>query len=146
MRDIIIIREANSEEFSEVLNLRWRILRKPWNQPKGSETDDMENASISFIALLNDKIVGTARFHKNTSEEGQIRYLAIDEGFQRQNIGGKLIKYIEWYAMKQSKYIRLNARKTAENFFTRLGYKILEEGPLLYGEIPHFVMMKLLSP
>ena len=115
-------------------------------QPRSSEKDDMEEQSTHFIILIEDKIVATARFHKNSETEGQIRYLAVEEDFRRQGIASKLLYYIEIVAVKLgSKKIILNARKTAQRLFEKVGYKILKEGHLLFGEIPHYVMVKELK-
>jgi N-acetylglutamate synthase-like GNAT family acetyltransferase len=142
--DKLVIREPlNTEEFESMYNLRWKILRKPWNQPKGSEIDDKEGEAYSFIAILKGNIIGTARFHKISDIKGQIRYLAIDESFRNLGIGTSLMKHIESYAKKQGiKTIILNARKTAKAFFDSFDYYIISEGPLLYNEIEHFVMVK----
>ena len=56
---MIIIREPKTkEEFDSYHNLIWKLLRKPWNQPKGSEIDDLEDESFHFIAICKNKIVG----------------------------------------------------------------------------------------
>jgi len=38
---LIILRPLSKEDFELMYNLRWKILRKPWHQPKGSEKDDI---------------------------------------------------------------------------------------------------------
>jgi hypothetical protein len=37
------------EEFEKYYELRWRILRAPWNQPKGSVKDDKEVTAIHVM-------------------------------------------------------------------------------------------------
>jgi N-acetylglutamate synthase-like GNAT family acetyltransferase len=142
----IIIRSPNSDrELEAMYDLRWRVLREPWNQPRDSEKDEMEEESFRFIVILDNKIVATARFHKNNESEGQIRYLAVEEEYRRQGIALKLMYYIEGLAIKlRISSIILNARQTAQDLFKKLEYKILKEGHLLFGEIPHFVMWKKL--
>ena len=46
MNNINIKEPVTEEEFEQYYILRWRILRQPWNQPRGSEKDDKENKSI----------------------------------------------------------------------------------------------------
>ena len=140
---IIIQRPLSKEDYSIMYDLRWRVLRKPWNQPRGSEKDDLENDSYPFIVILNNKIVATARFHKNSEEEGQIRYLAVEKKYRKKRIATKLLQYIEGFAISLGvSSIILNARKTAKELFTKLDYVIIGEGPLLFDEIEHFVMCK----
>jgi hypothetical protein len=58
MEEPLIIRQPLSkEDFDLMYDLRWRVLRKLWNQPRGSEKDDIENESHPFIVTLNNKIV-----------------------------------------------------------------------------------------
>jgi len=146
MDDKLTIRKAASkEEFEELYDLRWKLLRKPWNQPKGSERDEKEDESYSFIAILNNKIIGTARLHKNNEKEGQIRYLAVEKEYQKIGIGKKLMKKIEMHAINLGlESVILNARKTAEKFFKKLGYKVIRKGHTLFNEIEHFLMRKSL--
>ncbi len=141
---ILIIRSPRSKsEYDAMYDLRWRILREPWNQPRGSEKDDMEDKSFLFLVKLDDRLVATARFHKNSESEGQIRYLAVEEEYRRQGIASKLLYYIEGFAIRlRISSIILNARQTAQKLFEKVGYKISKEGHLLFGEIPHFVMYK----
>jgi len=142
---LIIQKAASKEEFEALYDLRWRLLRKPWNQPKGSEKDEREDESYSFIAILDNKIIGTARIHKNNEKEGQIRYLAVEKEYQKMDIGKNLMKKIEMHAINLGlESVILNARKTAENFFEKLGYKVIRKGHTLFNEIEHFVMRKSL--
>ena len=41
------------DELRMAYEVRWEVLRKPWNQPKGSETDDMESTAHTIIATQN---------------------------------------------------------------------------------------------
>ena len=87
MKKLLIIREPETvTECDAMFDLRWKVLRKPWNQPKGSEKDDLEDITTHIIALREKKVVGTARLQKNSLEVGQIRYMAVDPEYQRTGI------------------------------------------------------------
>ncbi len=75
--EIEIRAPKTKKEQEEYYNLRWEILRKPWNQPKGSEKDEYENDAIHIAAFVNGKIIGVGRIHFNSKEEAQIRYMAV---------------------------------------------------------------------
>ncbi|MHA1267255.1 MAG: GNAT family N-acetyltransferase [Candidatus Helarchaeota archaeon] len=141
--NILFIRQPKTqEELTAMYDLRWRILRRPWNQPRGSERDEFEQQAIPFIALLDKKIVGTARFHKINEHVGQIRYLAVEENYQRKGIGSKLLEAIHLTAKNQFfRYLILNARSTAINFFKKHGYSIIGDGPTLFNVIRHKKMI-----
>lgn len=143
---LIIRKPISKEDFEKMYDLRWRMLRKPWNQPRGSEKDNEEAKSYPFIVTINEKIVATARFHKNSEDEGQIRYLVVEKDYRNVRIASILMRYIEGFAISlKMNSIILNARKTVKEFFEKLKYEIVGEGPLLFNKIEHFLMRKILS-
>lgn len=144
MAKILIIRQAKTdEEFELMYDLRWRVLRKSWNRPRGSEKDEEEPISRHFIAIADNKIIGTARYHKINEKVGRIRYLAVDEHYRKRGVGSSLMEAIDLTARGHNlKYLVLSARETAAKFFEKLGYKKMGEGKLLFGEIKHYKMAK----
>ncbi len=143
MNNIKIREPVTKEEFEQYYNLRWRILRHPWNQPFGSERDDKENRSIHIIACINDKIVGCGRGHFNSQTEAQIRFMAVEKEFSGKGIGTQILKALEKkLTEKGAKSIILNARKNAVSFYKKIGYEIVEKSHTLFGEIEHFKMKK----
>ncbi len=44
--EVKICKPLTKEEFKKYYDLRWKVLRKPWKQPKGSEKDEREKESI----------------------------------------------------------------------------------------------------
>ena len=126
--------------------LRWRLLRAPWQQPKGSEQDEWEQSAYHVMAKTDTgETVGVGRIHANTSDEWQIRYMAVDEGYCGQGIGSMILKSLEGYAQLQgAKCITLNARETAVNFYLRHNYRITGDAHTLFGVINHKSMQKIL--
>jgi len=134
------------EEFDKYYDLRWRILRAPWNQPKGSEKDELEGKSIHIIAIIEGEIVGCGRIHFNSIDEAQIRYMAVENELQGRGIGKLILNELEQKALeKGAKKIILNARENAVKFYDKNGYKIVKESHTLFGEIKHFLMRKDIS-
>lgn len=143
MNNINIKEPESKEEFEKYYNLRWRILRKPWNQPVGSEKDDKENQSIHIIACIDEKIVGCGRGHFNSQTEAQIRFMAVEKEFSGKGIGSKILKELEKRLIqKGAESIILNARINALTFYKKLGYEIIEKSHTMFGEIEHFKMVK----
>jgi N-acetylglutamate synthase-like GNAT family acetyltransferase len=142
MKNLPIIREPETmAEREAMFDLRWKVLRKPWNQPKGSEKDEIEDKTIPIIAIYEDKVVGTARLQRNSLEVCQIRYMAIDPEYQRRGIGRQIILVLHQRA-KQLKFkkIVLDAREPSLRFYKKLGYKIVQKSYVLFGEIQHWQM------
>ena len=143
---MIVKSPQTKDEFFRYFDLRWRILRAPWNQPKGSEQDELEKQAIHIIAIDGDKIVGCGRAHFNTEDEAQIRYMAVENEWQGKGVGKLIIDELEKRVLeKGAKKIILHARENVVKFYEKNGYKIIKESHTLFGEIKHFLMEKELS-
>ncbi|MEA2095805.1 MAG: GNAT family N-acetyltransferase [Candidatus Cloacimonadota bacterium] len=144
MRSDIEIRKPDTEsEFLKYYDLRWRTLRKPWNQPEGSEQDEMDNDSIHIMAIIDEKVIGCGRGHFNSTIEAQIRYMAVAESFQGQGVGLRILKALEEELTKNgAKEIILKARENAVSLYEKYGYEIYQEGEILFGKIKHYWMRK----
>jgi len=135
------------EQWRDYYALRWRILRAPWGQPPGSERDDFEDAAWHVMAVAGqDHVVGVGRLHKLADRCAQIRYMAVADDYQGQGIGGLILQALEAKAMAwQIKEIVLNARRSVMKFYSRSGYSETAEGELLFGEIAHVRMQKIIT-
>jgi len=132
-------------EFEKYFELRWRILRKPWNQPKGSEQDSDEDSSYHLMAIENDQVIGVARLQFTNNNSAQLRYMAVDNVHQKKGIGKSIINHLETYAKQHGAHeLFLNARDNALIFYTRLGYEIMGKSYLLFNSIQHYKMSKKL--
>jgi ribosomal protein S18 acetylase RimI-like enzyme len=145
---LIITEPATEKDFELYYDLRWRILRKPWNQPKESEKDNLEDKAIHVMVCNEDRIpIGIGRAHFNSDEEAQIRYMAVEEEWQGEGIGGMILKWLEEKIKeKGAKYIVLNARDIAIDFYEKHGYEIVKEARTLFDVIPHYKMRKDIHP
>lgn len=139
-----ITQPQTPEEFEKYYDLRWRILRKPWNQPKGSEKDNKEEEAIHIMVCEKDRIpVGVGRAHFNSAEEAQVRFMAVEKNMQGKGIGAALLKELEKKSKeKGAKYIILNARDSAIPFYEKYGYKVVKQSHTLFNSVVHFEMKK----
>ena len=143
--EITICEPITKQEFKKYYELRWKILRKPWKQPKGSEKDEREKDAIHIIACIDNKIVGVGRLHFNSEKEAQIRYMAVEEKYRRKGIGSLILKELEKRAKSiGAEYIVLNARENAVQFYKKHGYKTVKRTYTLFGCINHWKMQKRL--
>ena len=134
-------------EYAAYFELRWRLLRAPWNQPRGSEQDAREADSIHVMAITkNAAVAGVGRLHFNSISEAQIRYMAVSTGHQRQGIGSRILADLEERARQLgASVIVLDARETALGFYTRHGYMPTGPGNMLFNSIAHIRMHKRLT-
>ncbi len=144
MKSSIIYRSPISEEdFANYYELRWRILRKPWGQPKGSEINDRDKDAFHILAEEDNKVIGVGCIHEIEEGIGRIRFMGIDDDYQKHGIGKIIVNLLEEYAMNQNwNTVRLWARELAIDFYLKLGYRIIADGELLFGEIQHKIMEK----
>ena len=142
---IIIKLAEDQQEFEQYYNLRWRILRKPWGQPEGSEKDKLEEDSIHIIAKDNDCVIGIARLQFNSDNEAQIRYMAVEPQYEQKGIGKQIVAALEQQAtLNHRNSIMLDAREPAVGFYKKLGYTVSEKSYLLFDCIQHYTMTKKL--
>ena len=143
-----IIEPNSSAEFEQYYNLRYEVLRKPWLQPKGSEKDDGDKSSIHRMIIdeSNGKAVAVGRLQFNTSEEAQIRYMAVSDNYQLKGYGNIIVKTLEDIALNKGiRNIILQARGNALKFYWKNGYEIIEKSYLLFDEIQHWLMVKKIT-
>lgn len=143
-----VIHPVSEEDFKGYYFLRWKILRKPWNQPLGSERNELDDTSYHVMVCEKDRIpLGIGRLHFNNDHEAQIRYMAVEDEYQGQGIGTRIMNALEKLAQdKNAQSIILYARESAVPFYQKIGYDIEEKSYLLFGNIQHYKMKKYLNP
>ena len=145
MNNILFKSPSSSEEFKEYDLFRWEILRKPLGKSIKSLKDEYEDSSYHLIGVIDNKIIACGRLHFNSDNEAQIRYMAIDENFQRKGIGVKIIELLEAEAKKkQINKIVLNARNHVIKFYAKSGYRAVRKYERSDTGIPHTTMEKIL--
>jgi predicted GNAT family N-acyltransferase len=142
-----IIEASTEKELKQYYDLRYEILRKPWNQPRQSTKDEWEDQSIHILMVDdNGDEIACGRLQINSKEEGQIRSMAVKSNMQGKGLGKKIIAWIEARAKElQLKRIILDARENAVKFYESCGYKVVGDSYLLFGIIKHYKMEKELT-
>lgn len=137
----------SAQELQEYYQFRWKMLRQPWEQPLGSEQDDLEQQAIHRMIVIDEKVVAIGRLHKSDQTNGQIRYMAVNDDIQGQGLGKKIVNTLEQVASQLGvTTITLKARESAISFYEKLGYHAQGFSHLLYNKIRHITMTKTLTP
>ena len=139
-----LLEPVSPQDFEKYYQLRWEVLRKPWNQAKGTEKDEAEGTSIHLMAIdETNECVGVSRLQFNSTEEAQIRFMGVRNDQQGKGVGKKLMTYLEAKAKENSrKKIVLQARENAVPFYLSIGYTQTEKTFLLWDLIQHYKMEK----
>lgn len=143
---LVVGQPETKSQFNQYFDLRWRILRAPWQQPRGSEQDELETTSQHVTVRDPDgRLLGVGRLHMNDAHEAQIRYMAAELDCRGQGIGRLLVAELERRGcLCGATEIVLNAREQAVGFYRHLGYRTVGEGPTMFGQIRHIQMKRSL--
>ena len=142
---LTITKPDTSEEWEQYYDLRFKVLREPWGQLKGSEvlTDEDQSDHAMVVDSETKKVVGVARMQINSPTQGQVRCVAVLPQLQGKGVGKLLMNYLEKLAVEKGfQEIVLDARENAVKFYLSIGYENIGESYLLFGVIPHFKMRK----
>ncbi|WP_159817317.1 bifunctional GNAT family N-acetyltransferase/hotdog fold thioesterase [Colwellia sp. 20A7] len=131
-------------EFSQYYHLRWKILRKPWQQVPGSEQDAHEKYGIHRMIIdEQDNVLAVGRLERATEKQGQIRFMAVDDKSQGLGLGQQIVNNLEAQASQLGmSEITLNARENAIKFYQKLGYQLQGYSHTLFADIKHYTMVK----
>ncbi len=136
----------SQEEWDRYYEIRYNELRKPWGQPVGSEKDDKESNAIHYSLYVDDIMAGVLRMDLLAeSNISQLRFMAIEKEFQGKSLGDLLMTHAHTHAKSMGiTEIILHAREKAISFYKRNGYEVIEKSHLLFDDIQHFKMKKLI--
>lgn len=141
--EIEIRSPKTDKEWQEYYDLRYRILREPWNQPRGSERNDGDETGIHLAIIESNKIMAIARLDQSNQFESQVRFVAVEFNLQGIGFGRLIMEACEKVAIgRGDNKMILHAREVALNFYKSLNYKLVEKSHLLFGEIQHYLMEK----
>ncbi len=134
---------STSMEIDGIIDLRYAVLRQPWDKPKVTVTDDLELISINAYIEHNGEVIACGRLQDNGSGLGQIRYMAVHPDYQGKGLGKLIITQLEEEAKKINLVtIELQARENALDFYKNQGYSIKEKSFKLWDIIQHYLMEK----
>ncbi len=134
------------KQIDAIIDLRYDILRKPWNQPKDTATDDLELSSINAFIEQDEDVIACGRLQDNGSGLGQIRYMAVNTKYQGKGLGKLIVAKLEEEAKAIGlKTIELQARENALEFYKSQGYEVKQTSFKLWNIIQHYLMTKELK-
>jgi len=125
---MIAIKSPQSrDDFKAYYDLRYRVLREPGGQPRGTEKDDYEPISKHFMAVdtSTGELVGVVKVFEKEAGIAWISHLAIAPAHQHKGIGKQLLATVEEFSSQQGyKTIGCQARLNTTQYFEAAGYHI----------------------
>ena len=141
---MIEIRTPQTEaEWDAYYDLRYRVLREPLDQPRGSEHNDGDATGVHFALYDDGILMAIARLDQASKEISQVRFVAVEFNSQGKGYGRMIMEETERFSKEQgnTKMI-LHARDYAVDFYQRLNYKIIEKSYKLFDVLQHYLMEK----
>ncbi|GAB57242.1 bifunctional GNAT family N-acetyltransferase/hotdog fold thioesterase [Rheinheimera nanhaiensis] len=134
-----------ADEWQQYYQLRYQVLRAPWQQPPGSERDALEQDAYHLMLITEQgEVAAVGRLHRCDEHSAQVRYMAVAEAYRGSGAGKRLLEALEYEAARWGcSIVQLNARDSAIGFYQRQGYAKGQQAPALFG-IAHLQMHKRL--
>lgn len=141
---IEIRKPITPKEWDDYYNMRYNILRKPLNQPLGSERNDGDLAGQHFALYENKIIRAIARLDKSGEGISQVRFVAVNTESRGKGFGKLIMNALEVHSENggNTKMI-LHARDYAVDFYLKLGYTKIDKSYKLYDVLQHYLMEKI---
>lgn len=101
MSNSLIIRQANKQEYEDMIDLQWKVLFESLGQSKKRVRKrilENQNDAYFFIGLIGSTIEGAARLKKENENQGIVEFLAIKDDSEINRVGPSILNFIEWYA------------------------------------------------
>jgi N-acetylglutamate synthase-like GNAT family acetyltransferase len=136
----------SARQLADYFDLRWRVLRAPWGQPRGSERDEHDDSAEHCVVLdARGHVIGAGRLHVLDGTSAQIRYMAVEPEYRGCGVGRAIASYLEASAHRSgARELYVDARESAAEFYSRMGYEAIGPAHTLFGEIAHVRMKKAL--
>lgn len=135
----------NDAEWEDYFDLRYRVLRKPLNQIKGSEKNEGDETGIHFAYFEDNIIKAIARLDYQENKIAQVRFVAVDTNLQSKGLGKAIMLAVEKRCEEDGiEKIILHARDYAVDFYLKLNYRLIEKSYKLFDVLQHYLMEKIL--
>lgn len=136
-------RQLNTvKEFIDAIRLRVDVFILEQKCPPGWEPDELDKESEQYIALVDGKVVATARLREEPKGAYKIERMVVKKEYRGKGIGEGLTKYIVSEAKKRKPTkIWMEAQAYAKKFYEKCVFKaVSDEYDQWNLGIPHFEM------
>jgi predicted GNAT family N-acyltransferase len=137
VKRIVRVRQVSSRnQLKKAFAIRMRVFVKEQGVPEEIELDEDDKRAIHFLALIADKVVGTARLVMH-SGGAKIGRMAVLKSYRGKGIGRKLLtRAVELATRRRARGIYLHAQVPVIGFYKAAGFRAV--GPVFdEAGIPH---------
>jgi predicted GNAT family N-acyltransferase len=139
-RDEVLVKLVGSrDELRQAFRVREIVYIREQQIDRADEFDEFEPESRHFVALINEKPVGAARW-RFTSEGVKLERFAVLPDFRKRGIASALVSAVIEDIRKHARFngqkLYLNAQLTAMPLYDKFGFKPVGD-QFLECDIPH---------
>ncbi|MDV7758642.1 GNAT family N-acetyltransferase [Liquorilactobacillus mali] len=135
--------DVTSKVYQDALSIRKEVFVSEQGVPEKLEID-AEELATHYVGYVENQAVVTARTIEEDDGAWHIQRVAALNSQRHKGYAKELMKCIEEMAVEEKiPYLTLGAQDQAQNFYSKLGFKVVGEGFLDAG-IPHHKMNKKL--
>lgn len=137
-----IIKIESKSDLQAAFKIREDVFVIEQNVDRDEEYDEFEDSSIHFLALIDNKPVGTARWRVK-GDKVKLERFAVLKNARGSGVGAALVTSVveDVKSHKLEKQMYMHAQVHAVPFYEKLGFK--KQGDLfLECEIEHYTMVK----
>lgn len=136
--------DHGSEEYQQMVLLRYEMLRRPLGLNFAPDELDKEKEDILIGAYEEEELLGCCMLTPVSEDTVRLRQMAVHQKLQGKGIGASLMRFAENLARDRGFCsLIMHARKTAIGFYEKQGYQTKGD-EFLEVTIPHYVMEKIL--
>lgn len=134
--------DHGTEDYRQMVELRYQILRKPLGLGFTEADLAAEKDDILLGCYEDDTLEACCILTKTDEKTVRLRQMAVSSGLQGKGIGRVLMTFAENIARDHGfKRLTMHARKSAVGFYEKNGYKVCS-GEFEEVTIPHYEMEK----
>lgn len=125
---IIKFHSYDHKYYQQNLYLRDAILRRPIGKKISLDDLETEMDNDFYGLIMDDKLLGTLSIYAEQLHVAHLTAFAVDSHFQKQGLGTRLLKFtIADLRHRGFTKIKVNARVSAKEFYTKNGFIVVGE-------------------
>lgn len=143
MKEIKYSNSLNSKVYQDDLAIRKKVFVEEQKVPSSLEVDEMENRCMYATLYIDKNPAATARYFPTEDNGVHIQRVAVLKEFRKQGLASFLLKDIFKKVKKDYQYIILGAQDQAQEFYKKLGLRVVSDQYLDAGILHHDMRLDL---
>ncbi|MFC6324127.1 GNAT family N-acetyltransferase [Companilactobacillus baiquanensis] len=143
MIEIKYSNNLNSNIYQDDLMIRKKVFVDEQKVPASLEVDKMEKVCIYATLYIDEQPAATARYFPTDDNGIHIQRVAVLKKYRKQGLASLLLKDIFKQVKKDYQYIILGAQDQAQNFYKKLGFKVISDQYVDAGILHHDMRLDL---